>query len=290
MESDKERGSARLRVRITGKGKTSDAKRHLFFLRYFVIYKGENMVISMGKKRLPLEILLLSVICLYGCGAAPNERKAVAVNPMRIEIKMPSVKIEPPETDRGQTQNWQEAYRLFLDDWKLVEEYGDFGYLEMYFEEDYYFDKYFLCDIDENGTPELFLYSTNMRLTAVFTYTDEPVYLLYNNLYGINPETDEAVIHGHWHGAGGSWENEWSAYRITGDMSEYSMYIDYMGFREEGGEIRYTVFDVLTETYIHPEDSAEYDALYAAHVEPCILMENYRLYDMFDAGGFDDIQ
>ncbi len=188
-------------------------------------------------------------------------------------------------------ENWQEAYQVFLDDWKQIEKYGDFSYLEMYFGDNYSFDKYFLCDIDKNGTPELFLYSTYMRLTAVFTYTDEPVFLLYDNIYGINPETNEVVINGHWHGAGGSGIDEWSAYMISGDMAEYSLYIDFIDTIEYGGGIRYSIYDRETEEYTHPQDdSTEYDALYAAHVETCIPAEEYFLYDLSDEGGFAHIQ
>lgn len=194
-------------------------------------------------------------------------------------------------SEEEQSANWREAYQMILDDWKKIEKYGDFSYLEFYFgEEDYYFDKYFLCDIDENGTPELFLHSTDMGLTAVFTYADKPIFLLYNVIYGINFETDEVVIHGHWHGAGGSWENEWSAYRITEDISEYSMYIDFFDLTEESGGKCYDVYDEMTDEYTHPQDSTEYDAIYAAHVKPCVLIENYRLYDTSDVSGLENVQ
>lgn len=189
-----------------------------------------------------------------------------------------------------QTSDWKEAYRLFLDDWKRIEPYGDFSYLAFYYgEENYCFDRYFLCDVDSNGTPELFLYSTAMNMTAVFSYTDQPVYLLYDWIYGINYETDELIIHGHWHGSGGSWDNEWTAYRIAGGEAEYSMYIDFFDLEEDDGKY-YRVYDEKTEEYAHPQDSTEYDAMYAAHVEPCVFMEHYRLYDMSDVSGLEKIQ
>lgn len=269
------------------------------------------------------EIILLTAALLCGCGAEQYVMKAAAFCPalfpmlsggpaLEEAMNVSEVRNEthsiseaqneahsiPEAEDRPQDaadiewpQSWKEAYGLFLENWKLIEDYGDFSYLSMYFGEEHYsFDRYFLCDIDENGTPELLLYSMYMRLTAVFTYTDEPVFLLYNNLYGINLETDEVVINGHWHGAGGSGIDEWSACRITGDVSKYSMYIDYMDLREDGGEIRYTVYDERTGIYEHPQDGAEYDAFYAGHVEPCIPMENYRLYDLSDLNGLDDVQ
>lgn len=192
------------------------------------------------------------------------------------------------------SKGFRNAYQVFLDDWKRIEEYGDFSYLALYFGEDrYYFDRYFLCDVDENGIPELFLNSSYMLLTAVFTYSDDadkPVFLMYENIYGINRETDEAVIHGHWHGSGGSWEDEWAAYHISSIPWEYSMYIDFMDFSEEDGGICYDIYDPGKDEYTHPEDGAEYDALYAAHVKPCVLFEDFRLYDLSDVGGLEDVQ
>lgn len=281
------------------------------------------MKVMMKKSFRLTEILLLTAALLCGCGAEQYVMKAAALCPALFpmssggpvleealnvsEVRNEAYSISeaqneahsiPEAEDRPQDaadiewpQSWKEAYGLFLENWKLIEDYGDFSYLSMYFGEEHYsFDRYFLCDIDENGTPELLLYSMYMRLTAVFTYTDEPVFLLYNNLYGINLETDEVVINGHWHGAGGSGIDEWSACRITGDVSKYSMYIDYMDLREDGGEIRYTVYDEGTGIYEHPQDGAEYDAFYAGHVEPCIPMEYYRLYDLSDLNGLEDVQ
>lgn len=192
--------------------------------------------------------------------------------------------------EEKQLADWRQAYHIFLDDWKSIEKYGDFSYLEFYFEEGYYFDKYFLSDVDGNGTPELFLYSTYMGLTAVFTYTDRPVYLLYDWIYGINYETDEVIIKGHWHGAGGSGEDEWKAYRITEGLSEYSMYIDFFDLPEEDGGKRYDIYDEKTDEYTHQQNGAEYDAIYAVHVEPCVFIDHYRLYDISDESGLDNIQ
>ena len=230
---------------------------------------------------------------LNGYEMYPNQVPAFIVKNASASNKADADAEEISAVTRGEEQpkNWRDAYQMFLDDWKRIEKYGDFDYLEFYFGEDgYNFDKYFLCDVDENGIPELFLYSTYMRLTAVFTYEDESVFLMYDNIYGINTETDEVVIQGHWHGAGGSGINEWSAYHISGIPWEYSMYIDFFDVSEDEGDVRYTIFDPEKEEYTHPQDSTEYDALYAAHVEPCILAEDYLLYDLSDLNGFDHIQ
>ncbi|MDE7277363.1 MAG: hypothetical protein K2N98_11025 [Lachnospiraceae bacterium] len=267
----------------------------------------------MKKKIWPMGIWMATVIGLSGCGITMNRTEDNSVSPQREEAATESEdeedvqdELTEPEhegdifkdtAENGQpeknepSENWQTAYQVFLDDWKQIEKYGDFGYLEWYFGDNYSFDKYFLCDIDKNGIPELLLYSTCMRLTAVFTYADEPVFLVYNRIYGINPETNEVVTNGHWHGAGGSGIDEWSAYTISGDVAEYSLYIDFIDTAEYGSGIRYSIYDGETEEYKHiQDDSTEYDALYAAHVEPCIPAEEYHLYDLSDAGGFAHIQ
>ena len=184
-----------------------------------------------------------------------------------------------------------DQYAAILNDWTLAEGYGDLSYLQMYFGEDYLFDSYWLCDVDQNGVPELFLHSSTMGITAVFTCTEEqPVFLTYDNFYGINPEMGELVIHGHWHGAGGSYENEWTAYQVLPDKAEYTMYIDFFDLSEDGEENRYTVYNPETGEYVHSTDGAEYEALYAAHVQSCITMDNYTLYDCSDLSGLDRIQ
>ncbi|MCM1182955.1 MAG: hypothetical protein NC337_06250 [Roseburia sp.] len=187
---------------------------------------------------------------------------------------------------------WYEQYAAVLNDWTLIEDYGDFGYLPMYFGEDYAFDSYWLCDVDGNGIPELFLHSSSMAvITAVFTCTEEQlVFLVYDDFYGINQETGELVVHGHWHGAGGSYDNEWSAYQIAQDKAESSMYIDFIDFSEDGGGIRYTVYNSETGAYTESADGAEYEALYEAHVQPCVPVQNYTLYNSADLSGLDRIQ
>lgn len=184
-----------------------------------------------------------------------------------------------------------DQYAAILNDWTLAESYGDLSYLQMYFGEDYGFDSYWLCDVDQNGVPELFLHSSTMGITAVFTCTKEqPVFLTYDDFYGINTETGELVIHGHWHGAGGSYDNEWSAYKVLPDGAQYSMYIDFFDFSEDGEENQYTVYNPETDEYVRLTDGTEYEVLYAAHVQSCITVDSYTLYDCSDLSGLDRIQ
>ena len=65
---------------------------------------------------------------------------------------------------------WKKSYESILNNWRRAEKYCDTSYLKMYFGRDYKFNQYFLYDLNRNGTPELFLHSTTMGLTIVFTY------------------------------------------------------------------------------------------------------------------------
>ncbi len=220
-------------------------------------------------------IALLAAIALQGCSYRLTE-----------EQEKPSVAGEVEDTF------WYDQYAAILKDWTLIEDYGDFSYLPMYFGEDYAFDSYWLCDVDQNGVPELFLHSSTMSvITAVFTCTEEQlVFLTYDDFYGINPETGELVIHGHWHGAGGTWENEWTAYKVFPDKAEYVMYIDHYAPPQYDGEEHYDIYNPKTDEYECVSDGTEYEELYAVHVEPCITVDYYTLYDISDLSGLNRIQ
>lgn len=189
------------------------------------------------------------------------------------------------------SKSWYEAYKMILKDWTTIDRYGDFSYLKMYFDIDYQFDDYYLCDIDSNGTPELMLHSDYMNITAIFTYHDNQIqYLMYDAIYGINKDTGEIIIEGHWHGAGGSGENEWKAYQVKNNEADYSMYIDSFYSLDPTIEKPYTIYQPDTGEYEKQENSEEYDRLYEIHVTPCILQNQYQRYDLNDLHGLDVIQ
>lgn len=192
------------------------------------------------------------------------------------------------------SEQWYSAYQAILNDWTMIDEYGDFEYLKMFFDSKYQFDNYWLCDVNSDGTPELFLHSDYMGITAVFTYYENQVYsLMYDVIYGINKETGDIVIEGHWHGAGGSGVDEWTVYHITSSEAVYSYYIDfYREYKEIGMDKPYTIYDAATDEnhYEMQYDSREYDEIYNIHVKPCILASNYQRYDLSDLKGLDVVQ
>lgn len=200
--------------------------------------------------------------------------------------------LESASTEEESGEFWRKQYEAVLKNWTLIENYGDMSYLSMYFGEDYAFDSYWLCDVDQNQVPELFLHSSTMDvITAVLTCTEEKlVFLTYDNFYGINLETGELVIQGHWHGSGGTGENEWTAYKVFPDKAKNVMYIDHYDLSEYGEEDRYVIYNPETDEYGHVSDGTEYGQLYAVHVEPCITVDYYTLYDISDLSGLDSIQ
>ena len=125
------------------------------------------------------------------------------------------------------SSNWGKAYKKIINNYKLLDKYEDMSYLKSYFGKDYKFDKYFLCDINNNKIPELFLYSSTMGLTVVLTYSNNKVVsLYYYDICKINTKTSEIIVNGHWHGAGGSGKNEWSIYKVKNISCDIEYYID----------------------------------------------------------------
>lgn len=195
----------------------------------------------------------------------------------------------------GLDQPWYEAYRSIIIDWTKLEDYYDLGYLKFYFCEDYQFDSYFLCDVDQNGTPELFLYSATgdmEDMVVIVSYTDQPVVIIYEMIYGINFKTKEVIVHGHWHGAGGTWMNEWSGFQIQKDTFEFTMFIDaypkeLTGEEEDRYYVSYQGRPDAEEQYT---DRQEYEKIYAERVENCTPVEDIVKYALTDLSGLKDIQ
>lgn len=196
------------------------------------------------------------------------------------------------ETQDDTTEQWRSAYREILDDWKIIEQYGDMKYLKEYFDSEYQFDKYWLCDVNSDEVPELFLHSDNINITVVFTYFEEEIcFLMYDIIYGVNKETEDVVIEGHWHGAGGSGVDEWTVYHITEKEAVYAYYIDFIREYEELEiENPYTVYDATIGEFEKQPNGNEYDEIYVVHVKPCTMKSKFQQYELSDLTGLDVIQ
>lgn len=179
-----------------------------------------------------------------------------------------------------------EPYRKAIHDKSIIEQSNYFSYLKRYFQDAFGFQKYYLHDLNADGIPELFVYSDSMGLTAVYTIDQDLKYLGYVDIYGINPRTKRIVVHGHWHGAGGSGENEWSTHQMINGELEFTSYYDYM---PSGNSMRYTSYDPKTENY-NNVTADEYNTGVKELLNGCYRQSYYKMYNLGDDDGLTDVQ
>ena len=221
-----------------------------------------------------------------------------------VEWQQEKTKILLASEGESLDEPWYEAYKNIIMDWTIIEHRGwvdDLKYAYAYYSSDfcYEFCSYWLCDMDRNGTPELFFWYPSTALgdiMVILTYTDSPIVvdgtpIFMENIYGINVETGEIIIDEHWTGAGGTGTNEWSGRRMQGDALKYSFYIDsYADIDEYTSGTPYVVNYMEGHGYERQADGREYEEIYKNHVESCIPIENFVMYDMMDLSGLKDIQ
>ena len=150
----------------------------------------------------------------------------------------------------------------------------------MYHRGDFYFTSYFMCDVDNNNIPELFVQSNHM-LKAVLTCTGEGrvVGLSIDDYYKINKKRHTLAVKGHWHGAGGSGIYEYAIYKIAGSGIKRHFYIDKMSsyrvYKNEGPDIG---------------SRSKYNKVYKKFVDGGKPFESYRYYNLSDRTGLSVIQ
>lgn len=186
-------------------------------------------------------------------------------------ITMPVCHSETVHAASG--SSWKKAYEGILNNWKRAEKYCDTSYLKMYFGKDYKFNQYFLYDLNRNGTPELFLHSTTMGLTLVFTYNGRLISLGYYDIYGFNTEKKELIVRGHWHGAGGSGVNEWSIYKMGSSWMTSIYYMDKINGKS-------SVYD--TQGGGFKESTKTYSSVYDQHIRKCKKLSSFTRYKLSD--------
>lgn len=166
--------------------------------------------------------------------------------------------------------SYKKAYQKVIKSSTSPRKYTDFSYEDRYFRKKVKFDKYFTYDLDKNGIPELFVHSKTTGMWAVFTYDDGKAIYLWNDYFGINKKTKALIVHGHWHGAGGTWNNEYSIYKIkNGKELVRSYYIDdqfghgyVIGINDEYEEENYT--------------KENYDAVYVKYVKKTTSLNKFK--------------
>ncbi len=167
---------------------------------------------------------------------------------------------------------WKNAYKKILKNWRLVEKYDDMSYLKQYFGDDYGFDRYFTYDLNKDGTPELFLYSTTMGLTEVLTCKNGKITGLgYEHIYGIKKSKKAVIINGHWHGSGGSGEKEWAVYTMGKKKLKQKYYMDIWN-----GEVNVN-FSKSTKS--------AYNKVYKEYVKGTTKLGKFKKYKLTDTKG-----
>ena len=157
----------------------------------------------------------------------------------------------------------------------------------MYFEGNYGFQRYFLHDLDGNGVPELFLYSTSMDgMTACYTYDGNAKIAGYFPYYGINEGLHELIGHGHWHGAAGIYDYEWHNYTLSGSTLNMGFYTN--AEQTDSGDLRYLVYD--SDYNVISDTKAAFDEFVQVHAAPSRSLESYTMYNLGDVSGLSNIQ
>ena len=218
-------------------------------------------------KRFLSLLLAMTLLLGLGCFALPQGAEAAA-----------------PKYD-----TWREAYTALLTDETLRKTVigKDADYREDYFSSDLSLlqpTAYAAADINADGTPELLLYAEGTGLTDLFAFDGRLHYLGYDRIFGFLPEEGLAVIHGHWHGAGGSGTAEYSVRDFFRD-GEQTAYLDRL---DTGEELHYSFFET-EEGWSEGTDekaAARYDELYDRYVRACVRMEDIPLFAMDNLSGF----
>lgn len=191
--------------------------------------------------------------------------------------------------------SWREAYTAMLtDESARAAVIGkDADYRRSYFSGDPSAltpSAYSVADLNADGAPELLLYAEGTGLTDVFSFDGALRYLGYDAFFGFLPEEGLAIVHGHWHGAGGSGDREWSAVPIFREDDWGRVYLDCM---EDGGKLRYSFQEYgafestdWAKPGENPEAEARYENLFDRCVRSCVRLEDVPFFAMDNLSGF----
>lgn len=224
----------------------------------------------MMKKLLIAAITAIMCFCFVGCG---NDSAAD-----------PAAEGQAP-TDTA----WAEGYDKILSDPYGFDEFENeaaapLSYVMGWYGIEFMFDKYFLYDLDQNGTPELYLWSdkNHMALVANYDGNDTVISGMFS-FDRINAKAGELLEQSTWQGDTRSEENEWYVFKYDdkGILTETSFF-DY-GFPEEESVC---VMDPETGEIRENASMDEYNQLYDEHVKPSTDIEELPMYDLNDRTAF----
>ncbi len=213
--------------------------------------------------------------------AAAAPETAESAEPASTETPEPA-----EEEDITLSARWQLAYQKLLEDPALLDsvigQNGDYrkGYFGGWDNSDYLlpFSSYAVADLDGDGVPELLLDSEQMGLTDLIGWNGDYIYIDYDDYLGLLPELGASLVHGHWHGAGGSYTYEYSVFGLP----EHKL-LAYFDHSEPG-------YGALTWSFVEEDgswyngaaegDSARYDALVRQYVYPALRVEDLDFYPL----------
>ncbi len=190
------------------------------------------------------------------------------------------------EEEIALTEDWQLAYLELLRDPALLDtvigENGDYrkGYFGGWDNPDYLlpFSSYAVADLDGDGTPELLLDSEEMLLTDLIGWNGDYIYIDYDDYLGLLPELGASLVHGHWHGAGGSYTYEYSVFGLPGHTL-----LAYFDHSEPGyGAVTWSFLEEDGSWYSGAADgdSRRYEAMVRQYVNPALRLEDLKYYPL----------
>ena len=221
--------------------------------------------------------------------ASEKPKLSAAAEPVQTETEesSPTDSPEPAEEEEIKlTTHWQMAYQKLLEDPALLDsvigQNGDYrkGYFGGWDNSGYLlpFSSYAVADLDGDGVPELLLDSEQMGLTDLIGWNGDYIYIDYDDYLGLLPELGASLVHGHWHGAGGSYTYEYSVFGLP----EHKL-LAYFDHSEPG-------YGALTWSFVEEDgswyngaaegDSARYDALVRQYVYPALRVEDLDFYPL----------
>ncbi len=254
----------------------------------------------MRKNWIALLLALALVPCLFACSSAPaapgaQDKGAAAESsssPKPVKPAGEADTAKPAESPAAAEEEapWQRAYRALLEDPALLDTVIEAGeYRKGYFGgwespwELLPFSDYAAADLNGDGVPELLLHSGEMGLIDLIGWNGDYVYLGFDDYMGFLPEEKAALVHGHWHGAGGSYDQEYSVYSLE-EPWKLLVYFDRLGdaespvwsFQDEAGG---------WSSGSEKEDRERYERLYAQYVPACIPVAEIPFYPLDDGEG-----
>lgn len=242
-----------------------------------VLWEVSLKVINILYRRriIPFLLLLISFPFCFGCAA---QRESRTDDQPLIE-----------DDYVFNAKSWQESYISIVKDWHCLEDqYGDILAHEFrryaYDQSLISFDYYTLYDVNEDGTPELFLSSSGMKLTLVLTYKDSPELIGLVQIFGILPGNGEIILHKSSNYLMESAREQWMIYHLPVGADTLVAYFECE--RSAGERIR-VIEGKTSAGRISDPSIDDFLEFYNRYIIPCVRFENLPQWKCSDQTGFE---